>query len=172
MSSSEPAAPRVSLAPRNRSEPALQVLEGQLEIALAAPHPAHLVERHGSGGLARRDPRQPQHALERAERGLEVADQLVDRGEVVPQLDPHAEVVAADAGQGAVEQLDGALVGVRRARVLGGPAIPRRGFAPVAGQREVAGDLFLRRRAQALGVELEPARDHPVEGGGALVEAL
>jgi len=145
-------------------EAALQVLERELEVALAAPHPAHLVERFRSGRLARGDPRQPQHALERAERCVEVADQLVDRREVAPKLDPRAKVVRADAGERLVVELDRALVGVARARGLGGAAEPQRGLAGVTGEHQVARDLLLRRRAQPLGVELDPARDDGMVG--------
>ena len=79
--------PRASLGAAEQLEAALEILERELEVALAAPHAAHLVERDRRLRLARGDPRQPQHALERAERRLEVADQLVDRAEVVPQVD-------------------------------------------------------------------------------------
>ena len=83
--------PRASLGAAEQLEAALEILERELEVALAAPHAAHLVERDRRLGLARRDPRQAQHALERAERRLEVADQLVDRAEVVPQVDARGE---------------------------------------------------------------------------------
>jgi hypothetical protein len=140
-------------------EAAVQVLERELEIALAPPHPAHLVERDGRLGLARGDPRQAEHALERAERRLEVTDQLVDRAEVVPEVDARGEVGVADAGEGAIEQPDRALVGELRTRGLRGAAVPARGLARFATEGEVPSDLFLRRRATALGVQLEPARD-------------
>src|SRR5690606_17632325 len=94
-------------------EPSLEVLERELEVALAPPHPAHLVERDRGLGLAGRDPRQAQHALERTERRLEVTDQLVDRAEVVPDVDPRREIargIRAETRERAVEQPDRGLV--------------------------------------------------------------
>src|SRR5262249_55177261 len=154
-------------------EAALEVFERELEVALAPPHAAHLVERDGGFRLARRHPRQPQHALERAERSLEVADQLVDRAEVVPQMDARGAVLIADARDRTVEQPDRFLVLVLVARGLGGAPIAGRGLARFAGEREVAADLFLRCGRAALGVQLEPARDYAVvDAALGLVEAL
>src|SRR5205807_4609721 len=84
-------------------EAALEIFERELEIALAAPHAAHLVERDRRLGLAGARPRQPQHAFERAERRLELADQLVDRSDVVPEVDARAGVVRADARERAIK---------------------------------------------------------------------
>jgi hypothetical protein len=137
---------------------ALEVLEAELEIALAPPHPAHLVERDRGLGLRRRDPRQPQHALERAERRLEVADVLVDRAEVVPQVDARRVIGVADAHQRAIVEPDRALVVVGGAGRLGGAPVAAGGLAQLAGQLEVARDVLLGRRAAALGPQLEPLR--------------
>src|SRR5439155_25600047 len=104
-------------------EAALEVLEGELEIAATAPHAAHLVERDGGLGAARRDPREAQHALERTERRLEVADQFIDRAEVVPQVNARGDVVIADACERPVVEPDRALVLELRARRLGAAAV-------------------------------------------------
>ena len=141
--------------------PALEVLERELEDRPCGATRAHLVEGDGGLGLARRDPRQSQHALERAERGLEVADQLVDRAEIVPEVQPRREIVHPDARERLVEQPDRLLVLILGAGGLGGAPEPRRGLARVPREREVTADLFLRGRRTTLRVQLEPARHDP-----------
>jgi hypothetical protein len=61
-------------------------------------------------------------------------------------------------GQRAVEQADGPLVLVLRARGVGGAAVAQGGLAQLAGQLEVARDLGRGRGAAGVGPQLEPAR--------------
>src|SRR5262249_29449343 len=143
-------------------EAALEVIERQLEVALPAPDAAELVERDRGLAARRRDPGQAQHPLERRQRRLPVALQLVHRAEVVPEAHARREVALAGAGEGARVQADGAVVEIVGARGVGGAPVAGGGRVGLAGELEVARDLLERLLGAPLGAELEPLRQREV----------
>ena len=140
MSSSEPAMPRASLAPRNSSRPRSQVLERELEIALAAPHPAHLVERDSrpspcsprpttaaACARTRRAPPRSRRSARRPSRGRATG------GCATPTSWPPMQASARSNSS------DRPLVRRNCARAASAAAaVAQRGLAGLAGEREVA----------------------------------
>ena len=143
-------------------EAALEILERHRQLALLPVDAPHLVERDRRLGARGDHPGQAQHALERGERRVELALELKDRAEVVPQVDARGEVALAEAVERRVVQAHRLVVEVARARRVGGAAVAQRRAVAVAGALEVAPDLFLLLFAAAGRAQLEPLRDQLV----------
>ena len=142
--------------------PALQVLERDRELGLLPVDAAYLVEGHGRLGARRDDPRQAQHPLERAERRVEVALQLEDRAEVVPEVDAAREIAVAEAAERGGVEAHRLVVEVASARAIASATVAEGSPGPVARALEVAADLFLLLFAATARVQLEPLRDEAV----------